>query len=112
MREEPASPSRPLSISESIETVNQVIAKLKETLVDMEDVLEALEVLERQGDGDEREIQRLHRLVQDMQRPRGGGGGGGRGRESERDRDRGRDREPVSRPEAPPPAPEEDFPED
>ncbi|MFO1514410.1 MAG: hypothetical protein U1F83_16130 [Verrucomicrobiota bacterium] len=59
------------SISTAIEQVNKVIADLKTTLEEMEDVLETLELAERQKISDERELENLHRSLRRLNRPRG-----------------------------------------
>jgi hypothetical protein len=77
--DEPES-SSPATISQAIELVNQVVQKLRVSLDEMEDVLEMLEIIERQNDADEREIESLRRALRQFQRPRDGGHGGrGRG---------------------------------
>jgi hypothetical protein len=63
-------PASPRTIQKAIEEVNDIIATLRETLDDMEEVLEILEVAERQKDADEREIESLRRALRQVQRPR------------------------------------------
>jgi hypothetical protein len=77
--DEPESAS-PATLAQAIEEVNHVIKNLRESLDEMEDVLEMLEIIERQNDADEREIESLRRALRQFQRPRDGGHGGrGRG---------------------------------
>jgi hypothetical protein len=55
--------------------VNGIIEVLRESLEEMEEVLETLELAERQKDADEREIETLRRSLRQLQpRPRDGGG--------------------------------------
>lgn len=68
-------PATPAAVHEAIELVNQVIDNLRETLEDMDEVLETLEFAERQKTADEQEIDSLRRMLKQMQRPREGGGG-------------------------------------
>ena len=49
-----------------------MIDTLRETLDEMEEVLETLELAERQKDGDEREIESLRQALRNLQRPREG----------------------------------------
>ena len=65
-----ARPAEPLSVQQAIEEVNQVITTLRETLDDMEEVLETLELAERQKNADEHEIESLRRALRQFQRPR------------------------------------------
>lgn len=58
------------NIQDAIEQVNQIISSLKESLEQMDEVLELLEYFERQGDADEREIDSLRRTLRQLQRPR------------------------------------------
>jgi hypothetical protein len=53
--------------------VNQIISTLRETLDDMDEVLETLELAERQKDADEQEIESLRRSLRQLHRPREGG---------------------------------------
>ncbi len=66
-------PASPAAVQEAIEEVNHIIDTLKETLGDMEEVLETLELAERQKDADEREIETLRRSLRQLQHPREGG---------------------------------------
>jgi hypothetical protein len=54
----------------AIEHVNQIIDTLRETLDEMEGVLETLELAERQKTADEQEIDSLRRSMRNLQRPR------------------------------------------
>jgi hypothetical protein len=65
-------PAAPAAVKSAIEEVNQIIATLQETLGEMEEVLETLELAERQKDADEREIESLRRALRQMSRPREG----------------------------------------
>ena len=65
-------PASPMAIQEAIEEVTQIIATLRETLDGMEEVLETLELAERQKDADEREIDSLRRAMRPLHRPREG----------------------------------------
>jgi len=62
-----------LTIQNAIGEVNHLIRTLQETLDDMEEVLETLELAERQKDADEHEIESLRRMLRQFQRPRDGG---------------------------------------
>ncbi len=53
--------------------VNQIITTLQQTLNEMEEVLETLELAERQKDADEREIESLRHALRHLHRPRDGG---------------------------------------
>jgi len=67
-------PASPNAIQQAIDEVNHIIVSLRETLDDMEEVLEFLELAERQKNADEHEIEALRRsLRQFQQRPRDGG---------------------------------------
>jgi hypothetical protein len=57
----------------AIEEVNRIIDSLRDSLDDMESVLEMLEQFERQSNADEREIESLRRALRHLQRPRDGG---------------------------------------
>jgi hypothetical protein len=75
---EPAVPSRGgpasvASVEKAIEHVNQIIESLRETLDDMEAVLETLELAERQKNADEYEIDSLRRSLNRLQRHRDSG---------------------------------------
>jgi predicted RNase H-like nuclease (RuvC/YqgF family) len=63
----------PPSLEKAIEQVNQIIESLRETLDDMEAVLETLELAERQKNADEYEIDSLRRALNRLQRHREGG---------------------------------------
>jgi len=63
-------PAAPASIQQAIEEVTQIIGALKETLDDMDEVLETLELAERQKTADEQEIESLRRALRPLQRPR------------------------------------------
>jgi hypothetical protein len=65
-------PSRPRGITEAIEQVNGIIEELKHALDEMEEVLETLELAERQKIDDEREIDNLQRALRQLRRPREG----------------------------------------
>jgi hypothetical protein len=69
----PAQPASKVSIQAAIEQVNDIISVLKESLEQMDEVLESLEYFERQGDADEREIESLRRTLRQLQRSREGG---------------------------------------
>jgi len=64
--------SSPAGVQKAIEEVNRIIQTLKETLDDMEEVLETLEFAERQKNADEREIESMRRALRQLQRPREG----------------------------------------
>jgi hypothetical protein len=70
-------PNRPTSnvraIQDAIEDVNRIVDTLRDALDEMEEVLEMLELFERQGAADEREIESLRRALRQLQRPRDGG---------------------------------------
>jgi hypothetical protein len=78
-RETPAPPPRdrqpasPAAVQQAIEDVNQIIETLRGTLDDMEQVLETLELAERQKIADEHEIETLRRGLHQLHRPREGG---------------------------------------
>jgi len=69
-RQQPETPHRPPAISDAIEQVNRIIEELKHSLDEMEEVLETLELAERQKIDDEREIQSLQRALRQLHRPR------------------------------------------
>jgi len=75
----PKHPAAPASVQNAIEDVNRIIETLRESLDDMEEVLETLELAERQKTADEQEIEQLRRSLRHLQHPR--------------DRDRGHSRE-------------------
>jgi len=66
-------PATPAAVHEAIDLVTQVIDNLRESLEDMEEVLETLEFAERQKTADEQEIESLRRMLKQMHRPREGG---------------------------------------
>ena len=53
--------------------MTQIIETLRTTLDDMEEVLETLELAERQKTADEQEIEALRRGLRQLHRPREGG---------------------------------------
>ena len=61
------------SVQKAIDEVNSVVDTLRGALDDMEEVLEMLEMFERQQNVDEREIESLRRALRQMNRPRDGG---------------------------------------
>ncbi len=63
----------PAGVQKAIEEVNQIIETLRGTLDDMEEVLETLELAERQKITDEQEIETLRRGLHQLHRPREGG---------------------------------------
>jgi hypothetical protein len=58
------------AISRAVEEVTQIAESLKQTLAQMEEVLELVELAERQKLGDEREIDSLRRALRKIQYPR------------------------------------------
>jgi len=62
------------AISKAVNEVMQIVDSLKQALNQMEDVLELVEVAERQKLGDEREIDSLRQLLRQLQHPRSGRG--------------------------------------
>ncbi|HOX57200.1 MAG TPA: hypothetical protein PLC99_09945 [Verrucomicrobiota bacterium] len=66
-------PATPAAVSQAIEHVNQIIETLRGALSDMEDVLETLELAERQKTADEQEIETLRRGLRHLHRPRESG---------------------------------------
>lgn len=68
----PSSPAAPASVQQAIEEVNRIIETLRGTLDDMEEVLETLELAERQQNADEQEIETLRRGLRQLHRPREG----------------------------------------
>ena len=62
------------AISQAVSEVTQIVESLREALGQMEDVLELVELAERQKLTDEREIDSLRRLLRQLQQPRGGRG--------------------------------------
>jgi hypothetical protein len=69
MPERERRPAEPMAVQEAIEEVNQIIEALRSTLNDMEDVLETLELAERQKIADEQEIETLRRGLRQLHRP-------------------------------------------
>lgn len=63
-------PAQPMAVQEAIEEVNHIIETLRGTLEDMEEVLETLELAERQKNADEQEIETLRRGLRQLHRPR------------------------------------------
>jgi len=61
-------PAEPKAVTEAIEEVNQIIATLRQTLDQMEEVLETLELAEVQKTADEREIQALRTALKQLDR--------------------------------------------
>jgi hypothetical protein len=59
------------AISHAVSEVMQIVEALREALTQMEDVLELVEVAERQKLGDEREIESLRRALRRFHHPRG-----------------------------------------
>jgi hypothetical protein len=70
--DEPRAP-RGSAVSQAIEEVNQVIEELKLAVDQMEEVLETLELAERQKIDDEREIESLQQALRKLRRPGTGG---------------------------------------
>ena len=66
---EPSEPPVPARVSDAIEQVTRIIDELKLVLNEMEEVLETLELAERQKIDDEREIEALTRALRQMHRP-------------------------------------------
>jgi hypothetical protein len=66
-------PASPGGVQKAIEEVSQIIETLRGTLDDMEEVLETLELAERQKIADEQEIETLRRGLRQLHRPREGG---------------------------------------
>jgi hypothetical protein len=62
-----------VGVQKAIEEVNQIIETLRGTLEEMEEVLETLELAERQKIADEQEIETLRRGLRQLHRPREGG---------------------------------------
>jgi hypothetical protein len=73
----PASSIPQGAVQRAIEEVNEIIETLRGTLNDMEEVLETLELAERQKMADEQEIETLRRGLRQLHRPREGGREGG-----------------------------------
>jgi predicted RNase H-like nuclease (RuvC/YqgF family) len=85
-REREHEPASQASIQGAIEQVTDIIESLRDAVDEMEEVLETVELAERQKTADEQEIESLRRALRQLQRPREGGQGG-RDRERERERD-------------------------
>ncbi len=66
-------PAAPAAVQGAIEEVTRIIETLRATLDDMEEVLETLELAERQKNADEQEIETLRRGLRQLHRPREGG---------------------------------------
>jgi uncharacterized protein YjiS (DUF1127 family) len=59
------------AISQAVNEVMQIIDALKHAVEQMEEVLELVELAERQKLADEQEIESLRRALRQLQRPRG-----------------------------------------
>jgi uncharacterized protein YjiS (DUF1127 family) len=59
------------AISQAVNEVMQIIESLKHVVGQMEEVLELVELAERQKLADEHEIESLRRALRQLQRPRG-----------------------------------------
>ncbi len=68
-------PASATSVQHAIDEANRIIDALRAALEDMEEVLETLELAERQKDTDEQEIESLRRALRQMHRSREGGRG-------------------------------------
>ena len=66
-------PASTAAVQKAIEEVGQIIETLRGTLEDMEEVLETLELAERQKTTDQQEIEMLRRSLRQLHRPREGG---------------------------------------
>ena len=62
-----------MAVQQAIEEVNHIIETLRGALEDMDDVLETLELAERQKNADEQEIETLRRGLRQLHGPREGG---------------------------------------
>lgn len=67
---DPAQRAAPATVEKAIEEVSAVVESLRTSLDEMEEVLEMLELFERQKNADEREIESLRRAVRQINRPR------------------------------------------
>ena len=67
---EPGQRAAPATVEQAIEEVSAVVESLRTSLDEMEEVLEMLELFERQKNADEREIESLRRAVRQINRPR------------------------------------------
>ena len=63
-------PAPPAAVAQAIEEVNHIIETLRGALEDMEEVLETLELAERQKNADEQEIETLRRGLRQLHRPK------------------------------------------
>ena len=61
-----------MAVQQAFDEVTQIIETLRGTLDDMEEVLETLELAERQKNADEQEIETLRRSLRQLHRPREG----------------------------------------
>ncbi len=59
-----------MAVRQAIEEVTHIIETLRRTLDDMDEVLETLELAERQKTADEQEIETLRRGLRQLHRPR------------------------------------------
>jgi len=66
-------PASPAAVQQAIEEVSHIIETLRGALEDMEEVLETLELAERQKTADEQEIETLRRGLRHLHPPREGG---------------------------------------
>jgi len=62
-----------MAVQQAIEEVNHIIETLRGALEDMDEVLETLELAERQKNADEQEIETLRRGLRHLHGPRQGG---------------------------------------
>ena len=62
-----------MAVHQAIEEVDHIIQTLRGTLDDMEQVLETLELAERQKNADEQEMQTLRRGLRQLHGPRESG---------------------------------------
>ena len=69
-RREPGQRAPTATVEQAIEEVSAVVESLRTSLDEMEEVLELLELFERQKNADEREIESLRRAVRQINRPR------------------------------------------
>ena len=70
LRPPPKNPASPATIQDAIDHVNRIIDSLRESLDEMEEVLETLELAERQKSADEHEIEQLRRSLRHLQQPK------------------------------------------
>ena len=66
-------PASPAAVEQAIAEVNHIIETLRGALEDMDEVLETLELAERQKNADEQEIETLRRGLRQLHRPREAG---------------------------------------